>query len=268
MASTTKAFDGLAANYESFRPNYPVALLDQLKVNATPIPHGYIVDVGTGTGILLDQLHSTFGQNFQYVGVEPNHDMIVRARKTIHIGTTILVEASAESMPLPDASAAVITAAQCLHWLDRKKFLAEAARLLAKGGTLAVLYNERDSSNSFMSGYEHFVAEFNAYNDSATGTERAGLGIALLRDGTFRRELAETPRVDGLKEFRHAWRRDMRPDEFVGMCLSTVQMQNVIRSLGEREALGRLRSLIERSCTGGDTFSVPYVTTLLAARMR
>ncbi|MBV9993163.1 MAG: class I SAM-dependent methyltransferase [Alphaproteobacteria bacterium] len=267
--STTQLFNGLASDYQAYRPRYAAAALAELEAFAAPLPEGTVLDVGAGTGILLRQLCETFGAGLRYVGIEPGRDMIAKARQATAAHLPVaFVEAPAESVPLESGSAALLATAQALHWFDRPRFYAEAARLLAPGGTCAVLYNQRDTADAFNAAYEDFTAPFNARSeDEATGSEkRGGLGIVLLRDGTFRPEIAA--RFGAALEFHHPWRRRMTDEEVVGQARSTVQMRNVVRALGETEAMQRLRDLIARHTKGAGEFEVPYVTSLIAAKRR
>lgn len=52
--------------------------------------------------------------------------------------------AAAESTGLPAASAHLVTAAQAWHWFDASAATAEATRLLAPGGVLALVWNTMD----------------------------------------------------------------------------------------------------------------------------
>ena len=270
-APTAQLFNSLTANYHAHRPNYPGEILAALSDYAAPLPAGVMVDIGSGTGILLRQLCDTFGHERRFYGIEPGKGMLAAGRSAtpMHLPVTF-IEASAESVPLPASSAALITVAQTLHWLDRKRFYAEAARLLAKGGTFAVLYNQRDISDPLMEAYERFtnLHKPQGEGDAAEAADRGGLGIVLLRNGRFRSELTELIEFDEVAEIEHSWTKPMTPEEFVGMCLSTVQMQNVVRSLGESEALARLRKLISDRIGDQETLVVPYRTSLIAAKRR
>jgi SAM-dependent methyltransferase len=57
-----------------------------------------------------------------------------------------VLDAPAEAVPLPDGSVDAVTAAQAFHWFDRPATLAECARLLRRGGGLAMIWNARDES--------------------------------------------------------------------------------------------------------------------------
>ncbi|MDO5721300.1 MAG: class I SAM-dependent methyltransferase [Actinomycetaceae bacterium] len=56
----------------------------------------------------------------------------------------LLVTASAEATTLPDNCADVAAYAQCWHWLDPEKTSAEAARILRRGGRIAIVANQMD----------------------------------------------------------------------------------------------------------------------------
>ncbi len=185
-----------------------------------------MLDIGAGTGILLRQLCETFGAGLNYIGIEPGRDMIAKAREATAAHLPIVfVQAAAESVPFADGSAALLATAQALHWFDRPRFYAQAARLLAAGGTFAVLYNQRDTTDPFNRAYESFTAPFNARSeDEAQSSEkRGGLGVVLLRDGTFRAEVAA--RFGEAHEFHHRWRRRMTAEDVIGQARSTVQMR-------------------------------------------
>ncbi len=236
-------------------------------VSLAPLPEGEVLDIGTGTGILLRQLYETFGSGLHYAGVEPGRDMLAKAREATPPRLPIrFIDAAAEAVPLGDGGAALITIAQALHWVDRPRFYAEVERLLARGGTFAVLYNQRDTANPLNAAYEQFTAPFNAQSEdeAASGEKRGGLGIVLLRDGTFLSEIAG--HFGEAEEFHQRWQRQMTTETFIGLALSTVQMGNVMRGLGEVEALSRLRDLVARHTKDKGEFEVPYVTSLIAAK--
>jgi hypothetical protein len=73
-----QAFDGLARNYDRFRPGYPPRLLSTL---ASYVRESHdqstnlIVDVGAGTGISTRAIAASLDSHFRFLGVEPNAAM-------------------------------------------------------------------------------------------------------------------------------------------------------------------------------------------------
>jgi SAM-dependent methyltransferase len=55
-----------------------------------------------------------------------------------------VIAGTAEELPLDDASTDVVTVGQAFHWFDAEAAAAEIARVLRRGGALALVWNIRD----------------------------------------------------------------------------------------------------------------------------
>ena len=100
-----------------------------------------MVDLAAGTGKLTRLL---VDRGFRVIAVEPIREMReVLARHT----DAEVVEGTAESIPLPDATARAVTVAQAFHWFEPDRALPEIARVLAPDGLLAIVANVRDKEN-------------------------------------------------------------------------------------------------------------------------
>lgn len=55
-----------------------------------------------------------------------------------------------EEIPVPDASAVAVIAAQSFHWMSSGATLREVNRILHPGGLLALLWNTRDVSKPWI----------------------------------------------------------------------------------------------------------------------
>jgi len=164
----TDYFTGLADEYESHRPGYPLeAIAAALEGLAPPVR---VADVGCGTGI-CSRLLAEAGA--EVIGLEPNADMLAVARchpaPAPGKGKTVYRQASAEQTGLADASVDLVLCAQAFHWFDAPTALAEFSRILASGGRLALLWNRRDQSDPFMAGYEQVMTQA---QDDARGQGR------------------------------------------------------------------------------------------------
>jgi len=135
------AFADVAGAYERGRPSYPDDAVRWL-VGEEPRD---VVDVGAGTGKLTRSLVS-FGH--RVVAVEPLDEM--RAELLEAVPDARALAGSAEAIPLPDASADLVTSAQAFHWFDHARALPEIARVLRPGGRLALIWNSRDDRDPWM----------------------------------------------------------------------------------------------------------------------
>ena len=136
--------------YRRSRPSYPPAAVAWL-VEALGIEPGRtVVDVGAGTGKFSALLVPT---GADVIAVEPLAAM--REGFASELPEVMLLEGSAEALPLSDASADAIVAAQAFHWFDRRRALPEFARVLRPTGRLGVVWNDLDTTIDW-------VADFNA----------------------------------------------------------------------------------------------------------
>lgn len=163
------AFRSQGEDYDRLRPGYPPAVIDAIlrhRPGADPVR---AVDLGAGTGKLSWALAA---QGVDVTAVDPSEAMLesaLRAGASVpRAGASALDAgeqaplaeasaagraaspsirtrlASAEDTGLPEGSADLVTAAQAWHWFDAQAASAEAARLLAEGGMLALVWNMLD----------------------------------------------------------------------------------------------------------------------------
>jgi len=123
-------FSDRAAQYAEYRPLYPEALFDFV-AGLTP-NHRVALDCGTGNGQAATGLANHFER---VIATDASAQQIRNASTHPRIEYRV---APAEASGLPDGSVNLVTAAQCLHWLDTGRFFAEARRVLAAGGAIAV----------------------------------------------------------------------------------------------------------------------------------
>ena len=131
-------FSRHAAGYtasQSHRSGQDLALLTEL---LQPQPTDRLIDIAAGTGHTALHLRPLIAQA---VLVDFTPEMLAEAKKLAeHRGLDIAtVVADAVAVPLPDASFTLATCRRAAHhFTDIPGFLAEARRLLASGGRLAI----------------------------------------------------------------------------------------------------------------------------------
>ncbi|MBD5654441.1 MAG: class I SAM-dependent methyltransferase [Candidatus Eremiobacteraeota bacterium] len=143
-APNAARFDGLAATYERFRPSYPAdaiaAILADLPIGPT------VVDVGAGTGISTRALVAA---GAHAIAIEPNDEMRAIARECgvdARPGT-------ATATGLSDRCAEAVACFQAFHWFATPEALAEFGRILRPSGRVALVWNERDTTDPFTADY-------------------------------------------------------------------------------------------------------------------
>ena len=141
MTHPTERFSGLVENYRRYRPGYPPTAIELLATHCGLTADAVVADVGSGTGILSEQL---LAHGARVIGIEPNDAM--RAAAEARLGAEPRfrsVAATAEATTLPHESVALWVAAQAFHWFDAPRARTEALRVLRAGGFAALLWNER-----------------------------------------------------------------------------------------------------------------------------
>ncbi|HZU20344.1 MAG TPA: class I SAM-dependent methyltransferase [Gaiellaceae bacterium] len=134
IARSGYAEPGFAERYDRARPAPPAALLDILCHVAQVERARLVVDLGAGTGL---SSRAWAGRADEVVGVEANPAMAEQARAATTAPNVRFVVATADATGLEGGRADLVTCAQSFHWMEPQAVLAEAARLLRRGGVFA-----------------------------------------------------------------------------------------------------------------------------------
>jgi ubiquinone/menaquinone biosynthesis C-methylase UbiE len=108
-------------------------------VASRPVPPRLVVDIGCGTGRLLEGLLHRLPET-ELVGIDPSKGMIDVARRRFAREPRVRLEvATADRLPLADGSVdAVTTTMSFHHWEGQGASLHEVARVLAPDGRLLI----------------------------------------------------------------------------------------------------------------------------------
>jgi SAM-dependent methyltransferase len=221
------AFGAAAAEYERARPTYPDAAVDWI----VPAGARRVADVGAGTGKLT---RSLLARGLEVTAVEPLAEMR---------------EILAADLPLADDSVDLVTYGQAWHWVEVEPALAEAARVLRPGGTLACVWNLRDDEFGWM-------AELGAM------IRRYGGDTDVDADFTLGGKFGPT------EELRHRWTRPTTVELLIDLLASRSYV--ITASAADRAALfDGVRELCAThpELAGRATFEMPYLTRAFRARL-
>lgn len=245
------AADGFSAgadDYERGRPSYPadaVALLcEELGIG----PGARVLDLAAGTGKLTRLLAPT---GAEVVAVEPVSEMRRRLRQ--NVPQALVLDGTAERIPVPDGSVDAVTVAQAFHWFDAEVALKEIAWVLRPGGGLGLIWNERDTREPWVEDLSRLIRW------DERGEHRV----------PYTTEVDWAARLDGLdapfapvQRYDTTYRQPMDPDTLVARVLSTSYIAS--QPIEERDRIAAaVRDLVTPL---GDTFELPYQTVVYWTR--
>ncbi|MCL6457462.1 MAG: class I SAM-dependent methyltransferase [Gorillibacterium sp.] len=137
LKSNIERFNGFANVYDSFRPEAPLKVVELIITYLGKKP-AKVVDLGCGTGL------SSFiwrGHADQIVGIEPNEDMIAKAREKSEQEDSeaeiSFLAGYSNQLPFAAKTVDAITCSQSFHWMEPFSTLKEVSRVLTQGGVFA-----------------------------------------------------------------------------------------------------------------------------------
>ncbi|MCU1463456.1 MAG: smtA [Acidimicrobiales bacterium] len=182
-ASAGFSATGAADAYERGRPPYPAAVVDRLIDVGRIGPGAHVVDLAAGTGRLTRML---IPSGARVVAIEP----VAAMRDALRVacpGVDVL-DGAAESIPLPDGWSDAVTVGQAFHWFAGPAALAEIARVLRPGGTLALVWNAQRGLAPWI---DRVLTIVHAANDDGAPQYDTGAWRAVFSGATAFGELAE-----------------------------------------------------------------------------
>ena len=136
----SSAGQGTISVYQQLRPAYDEEWADQVLHGMGETNEASVLDVGAG---------SLYGSSrslrvARVVAVDRNAEMLPSSGDEARPDNVEVRVGSAEALPFPEGAADgdeeeqqcvdLVLAAQCFHWFDRRKFIAELQRVLRPGG--------------------------------------------------------------------------------------------------------------------------------------
>jgi SAM-dependent methyltransferase len=150
-ADPTRTFAARATLYERGRPGYPEDVLDALLAGLGEPARLVVADVGAGTGLLSRALAA---RGCRVIAVEPNEAMRAAAPPAAGVEWR---DGTGEATGLPAGCVALATVAQAFHWMEPTRALAELRRILAPGGRLALIWNDRRTDQALARAYDAWL---------------------------------------------------------------------------------------------------------------
>lgn len=222
----------------AFLAHFADALLDRTGLSAAD----RVLDVATGTGIVLRRAHARVRGLGRLVGVDLTPAML-RVALEMSAGAPIeYLEADALELPFADGSFDLVTCQQGLQFLpDRPRALREFRRVLSEGGRLVIAcWCEIESAPGHRAFADVIATELPALGGAATNPFSLPDGAALeamLSDAGFAGVAVE--RVASVARFATA-------EDFTRSVLEGSPLEIVLRDLPVEERAALSRTVTER----------------------
>ncbi len=142
--AAARGFEAAVEPYERARPSYPDDAVEYLVRELGLAPGRDVLELGAGTGKFTRLLEPS---GARITAVEPVAAM--REALAGNCPAVTILDGTAEDVPVPDATADAVVAAQAFHWFDGDRALAEAHRVLRPGGRLGLIWNVRDEATDW-----------------------------------------------------------------------------------------------------------------------
>jgi SAM-dependent methyltransferase len=237
-------FARTADRYERGRPGYPAAAVDFVIASCRLGPGQVVVDIGAGTGKFTRELVRS---GARVIAVEPLDEM--RAQLVDAVPSVEATAGTAERTGLGDGIARAVTAAQAFHWFSTAEALGEIARILEPGGTLALVWNRRDTADPLQ-------AELSALLERHRGSEPSHTS------GAWRDVLEGSELFVAGEEFRCDFQQELDADG-VADRFGSISFIGALPTGARDEVAAELRALVPP----GGTVVLPYVTEVSTYRL-
>jgi len=236
------AFGSAAADYEAARPSYPAEAIDTLRVYAGLRPGCRVCDLAAGTGKLTRLLAEA---GAYVIAVEPVSGM--REELKAAVPSADVRDGVAEDIPLDDGAVDLVTVAQAFHWFRFDEAVAEIRRVLAPGGSIAILFNERDER----------VPWVKAWNEAIEWHSRR---VAQYQTTDWRKVLTGGG-FHGVGYHRVEWLQPMTR-ELIASRVRSVSYVAELDEAGQQEYVDRVLPLV---VDFDEPFDLPYITHVWTA---
>jgi SAM-dependent methyltransferase len=249
----TKVFDGVAARYARFRPDYQPALIDGI-VSLSGLPSGgRILEIGCGPGTAT----LPFAQRgYAMLCPDPGPRLVALARERARDRPAVQFAATTfEDWPLEEGAFDLVIAASAFHWVREDVGFPKAAAALRDTGAIALFRNAPSHKDTpLYRGIQQAYAAHAPERVHGRGRRRGAASEDIAASGLFA----------DVVTCQHPWTQTYTAQEYVNL-LDTYSGHHSLPA-ARRAAL--FAATIAAIDGRGGTIGVPWVGTARVARKR
>lgn len=212
-------FSGTAGFYRQYRPGIPDAVAEILDAAAPEGRPRRLLDVGTGTGLVVEALLGRFDD---IIANDSDGEMLAIAesalRPQLPVGTSlVLVQSTAEDFrPQAGWQADLVTICRAFHWLDQRTVLGLLDAQVQPRGAVAIF-----GDSSLWAATSPWKTAVRSVIQRYLGEERrAGSGTFAEHNRPYDEIMRESP-FDRVEEFRVPVTRTWSTESILGYLYST-----------------------------------------------
>ncbi len=254
--SRKRLFNSVAALYDSVRPGYPEALIeDVLSLSGIP-PEGRILEIGCGPG----KATLPFARRgYAMLGLELGEDLAALARENCRPYPQVEIQTTAfEAWEIQERAFDLVISAQAFHWIPPEIGYPKVQQALKPSGTMALFWNQHPDAET-----EFFQALAELYRLKVPHLAEKPRPLA-----EWVRQVEAEISNSGLfypVEIRtYPWQQEYTPDQYLNL-LNTYSDHLSLAEAVRQDLFAAIRELIQAH-GGGVTTS--YVAVLYLAQVK
>lgn len=229
-----------SSDYAKYRDIYPQMFYEKIHSLGIGVLGQRVLDIGTGTGVIPRNMYH-YGAKF--TGTDISENQIEQAKLLAAQGGMDIdfLSCPTEKLYFPDESFNAVTACQCFFYFDHDITAPKLAKLLTKGGKLAVLYmGWLPFEDKIAGASEELVLKYNP-KWTGRGDVRNEISIPEVYNGYFQKLHSEVFDVK-VPFTRESWNGRIKACRGIGASLSNEEI-----AAFEREHLALLEKIAPES---------------------
>ncbi len=249
----SEMFDRMSDYYDRYRPGYPQELVDIFLERAEIHQGDRLLEIGAGSGKATEQF---CGKGLNITCIEPGVSLAEIGQRRFPDERFEFVAARFEDMEHDGKSYDAVFSAQAFHWIAKPDGYIKSARLLKKGGMLALIWNMYITyPNDTDRELTELSARYGGFADFLSEAECEA------RIDAITREIEQSGLFSSPEVYRRLWKIDYTADDYYGFVMTGNRF--VQKSCEEKEqARNDISRLAQRH---GGIIERPYLCVMYLA---